>query len=67
MNLKEMDAEMLRCLLWLLLRRNGGQATFDRNDLPPEKIKAELLLVDGANEMTLKIVPAGTAETVERH
>jgi hypothetical protein len=53
---QEMEPEMLRCLLWLLLHRNGGSITFTRDDLEGIPVRGSLLLVQNGPTMELKAI-----------
>lgn len=55
---RDLDADTLRCLLWLMLQRNGGAATFTRKELDAMPTVGEILVGDNSDQITIKTLVA---------
>ena len=51
---KDLDADTLRCLLWLMLQRHGGTVTFTRKEIDMMPLVGEILVSDTADQIVVR-------------
>lgn len=51
---KDLDADTLRCLLWLVLQRHGGTVTFTRKEIDTMPLIGEILVSDTDDQIVVR-------------